>query len=98
MTYTFAGVGKTSLVHLICQSTPIDNPYWTIGCSVDVKVSTLLTFYHRLSVDLAVGGTPSKIKIAPKLFIHFWNDTHHIKLNYFLYDTIGERLYPNSNC
>ena len=36
------GVGKTSLVHQICHSAPIDNPYWTIGCSVEVKVILLL--------------------------------------------------------
>jgi len=34
----FAGVGKTSLVHLLAHSEPILNPYWTIGCSVEVKV------------------------------------------------------------
>lgn len=33
-----AGVGKTSLVHLICHSEPVLNPYWTIGCSVEVKL------------------------------------------------------------
>ena len=33
-----SGVGKTSLVHLICQNEPTSNPSWTIGCSVDVKV------------------------------------------------------------
>jgi len=35
----FTGVGKTSLVHLVSHSQPILNPYWTIGCSVEVKVS-----------------------------------------------------------
>ena len=33
-----SGVGKTSLVHLVCQNQPIGNPYWTIGCSVEVKL------------------------------------------------------------
>jgi len=33
-----AGVGKSSLVHLICHGEPIANPYWTIGCSVEVKL------------------------------------------------------------
>jgi len=37
------GVGKTSLVHLICQNEPTSNPGWTIGCSVDVKVSAVHT-------------------------------------------------------
>ncbi|XP_060606922.1 rab-like protein 3 isoform X2 [Ruditapes philippinarum] len=33
-----SGVGKTSLVHLMCQNEPTTNPSWTIGCSVDVKL------------------------------------------------------------
>ena len=33
-----SGVGKTSLVHLICHNEPTSNPNWTIGCSVEVKV------------------------------------------------------------
>ena len=37
----FIGVGKTSLVHLICHNEPILNPYWTIGAGVEVKVRNL---------------------------------------------------------
>ncbi|KAK2146612.1 hypothetical protein LSH36_594g01017 [Paralvinella palmiformis] len=33
-----SGVGKTSLVHLICHNEPILNPYWTIGAGVEVKL------------------------------------------------------------
>lgn len=33
-----SGVGKTSLTQLICQQQPINNPSWTIGCSVEVKL------------------------------------------------------------
>ncbi|XP_008214908.1 rab-like protein 3 isoform X2 [Nasonia vitripennis] len=33
-----SGVGKSSLTHLICQQQPINNPSWTIGCSVEVKL------------------------------------------------------------
>lgn len=36
--FQFAGVGKTSLVHLICHNEPCHNPSATIGCSVEVKV------------------------------------------------------------
>ncbi|BBN15930.1 Rab-like protein 3 [Marchantia polymorpha subsp. ruderalis] len=32
-----AGVGKTSLIHLIVNESPITNPRRTIGCAVDVK-------------------------------------------------------------
>ena len=43
--FNFTGVGKTSLVHLICHNEPTSNPNWTIGCSVEVKV----VFYYSLS-------------------------------------------------
>ncbi|GIY99970.1 rab-like protein 3 [Caerostris extrusa] len=33
-----SGVGKSSLVHLIANSEAINNPSWTIGCSVEVKL------------------------------------------------------------
>lgn len=33
-----SGVGKSSLVHLICHSESIQNASWTIGCSVEVKL------------------------------------------------------------
>ncbi|KAK0090182.1 hypothetical protein PV325_002607 [Microctonus aethiopoides] len=33
-----SGVGKTSLTHLISVQQPINNPSWTVGCSVEVKL------------------------------------------------------------
>ncbi|XP_062609920.1 rab-like protein 3 isoform X3 [Saccostrea cucullata] len=33
-----SGVGKTSLVHLISHQQPTNNPPYTIGCSVEVKL------------------------------------------------------------
>ncbi|XP_052088841.1 rab-like protein 3 isoform X1 [Mytilus californianus] len=33
-----SGVGKTSLVHLMCHNEPNSNPGYTIGCSVEVKL------------------------------------------------------------
>ena len=33
-----AGVGKTSLVHLICHGEVLTNPSSTVGCNVEVKV------------------------------------------------------------
>src|ERR1700761_8247244 len=33
-----SGVGKSSLVHLICHSQAIANPLWTIGCTIDVRL------------------------------------------------------------
>lgn len=32
-----SGVGKSSLVHLICHSSVLNSAHWTIGCSIDVK-------------------------------------------------------------
>ncbi|XP_077335730.1 rab-like protein 3 isoform X2 [Lithobates pipiens] len=33
-----SGVGKSSLVHLLCQNQVLGNPSWTVGCSVDVRL------------------------------------------------------------
>ena len=33
-----SGVGKTSLVHLICHNEPLRNGAWTIGASIDVRL------------------------------------------------------------
>ncbi|XP_054167173.1 rab-like protein 3 [Oppia nitens] len=33
-----SGVGKSSLVHLICQGQVIHNPQWTIGVTIDIKL------------------------------------------------------------
>src|SRR5699024_608648 len=33
-----SGVGKSSLVHLICHSKTVTSTQWTIGCSIDVKL------------------------------------------------------------
>lgn len=33
-----SGVGKSSLIHLICHSNVLSSVQWTIGCSIDVKI------------------------------------------------------------
>lgn len=33
-----SGVGKTSLIHLICRGSVLSSSQWTIGCSIDVKL------------------------------------------------------------
>lgn len=33
-----SGVGKSSLIHLICHSSTLNSAQWTIGCSIDVKL------------------------------------------------------------
>lgn len=50
MNLIFAGVGKTSLVHLICHNEPNTNPGYTIGCSVEVKVSKYRSTCHTCNL------------------------------------------------
>lgn len=45
-----AGVGKSSLVHLLCHNQVLGNPSWTVGCSVDVRVGDT----HGLLVALSL--------------------------------------------
>jgi Rab-like protein 3 len=50
-------VGKTSLVHLICEGKVLSNPYWTIGCKTEVKLHE----YNKREFFiefLDVGGSP----------------------------------------
>ena len=35
------GVGKTALVHQICEAKPLQKPQLTVGCSVGVKVTVV---------------------------------------------------------
>lgn len=52
-----SGVGKTSLVHLICHGEILGNSSWTIGCSVEVRI-------HEFRE-----GTPSQ----RPYFVEFWD-------------------------
>ncbi|KAK8381349.1 hypothetical protein O3P69_018436 [Scylla paramamosain] len=52
-----SGVGKTSLVHLICHGEVLGNSSWTIGCSVEVRI-------HEFRE-----GTPSQ----RPYFVEFWD-------------------------
>ncbi|XP_035223706.1 rab-like protein 3 [Stegodyphus dumicola] len=58
-----SGVGKSSLVHLICHFEAITNPSWTIGCSVEVKLHEYkegTPFQKTYFVELwDVGGSSS---------------------------------------
>ncbi|XP_071519764.1 rab-like protein 3 isoform X2 [Panulirus ornatus] len=52
-----SGVGKSSLVHLICHGQTLSNSSWTIGCSVEVRVHE----YRE--------GTPSQ----RQYFVELWD-------------------------
>ncbi|XP_070568181.1 rab-like protein 3 isoform X2 [Ptychodera flava] len=70
-----SGVGKSSLVHLICHGEPIANASWTIGAAVDVKV-------HEYKE-----GTPSQ----KTHFIEFWDvggSANHIKSRHIFYNPV----------
>ncbi|XP_064612583.1 rab-like protein 3 isoform X2 [Liolophura sinensis] len=70
-----SGVGKTSLVHLICHNQPVGNPGWTIGCSVEVKL-------HEYKV-----GTPSE----KTYFLELWDiggSTSHANSRSIFYNPV----------
>ncbi|KAF7490340.1 Rab-like protein 3 [Sarcoptes scabiei] len=75
-----SGVGKSSLVHLICHSKAISSTQWTIGCLIDVK----LHYYKEGTIQQKacyiefwdVGGSRSH-SIARKIF---YNSFHGIIL------------------
>jgi GTPase SAR1 family protein len=42
-----SSVGKTSLLHLLCQNEPLKNSDWSIGFNIDVKVRSFnIHFLH----------------------------------------------------
>jgi Rab-like protein 3 len=38
-------VGKSTIIHLICNNTILSNSSWTIGCKTDVKVYYYFYFF-----------------------------------------------------
>uniref|UniRef100_A0A6G1SPQ6 Rab-like protein 3 n=1 Tax=Aceria tosichella TaxID=561515 RepID=A0A6G1SPQ6_9ACAR len=66
-----SGVGKSSLIHLICHSAVLSSAQWTIGCSIDVKLhdNCFLEFWD-------IGGSRSH-KIARSFL---YQDYHGIIL------------------
>lgn len=81
-TFLFLGVGKTSLVHLICQQQPISNPSWTIGCSVEVKLHEYkqgTPNQRRYFVELwDIGGSQNHQNTRSV----FYNPTNGINITY----------------
>jgi Rab-like protein 3 len=70
-----SGVGKTSLVHLICHNQTVSNASWTIGTSIEIKLheyqegtpnqrSTFIELWD-------VGGSRSHFTARPILFHGF---------------------------
>uniref|UniRef100_H0ZT22 Rab-like protein 3 n=1 Tax=Taeniopygia guttata TaxID=59729 RepID=H0ZT22_TAEGU len=75
-----AGVGKSSLVHLLCHNQVLGNPSWTVGCSVDVRIHDYRegtpeekTYYIELwDVGGSVGSATS-VKSTRAVFYNLLN-------------------------
>ncbi|NXK18256.1 RABL3 protein, partial [Thinocorus orbignyianus] len=75
-----SGVGKSSLVHLLCQNQVLGNPSWTVGCSVDVRIHDYKegtpeekTYYIELwDVGGSVGSATS-VKSTRAVFYNLLN-------------------------
>ncbi|XP_029385686.1 rab-like protein 3 isoform X2 [Echeneis naucrates] len=75
-----SGVGKSSLVHLLCQNQVLGNPSWTVGCSVDVRVQDYKegtpdekTYYIELWDVGGSVGSASSIKSTRAVFYNSVN-------------------------
>ncbi|XP_054753130.2 rab-like protein 3 isoform X1 [Lytechinus pictus] len=71
-----SGVGKSSLVHLICHGQPILNTSYTIGASLDVKI-------HEYKE-----GTPSQ----KTCFVEFWDiggSVNHANSRHIFYASLN---------
>uniref|UniRef100_A0A8C9X2X0 RAB, member of RAS oncogene family-like 3 n=1 Tax=Sander lucioperca TaxID=283035 RepID=A0A8C9X2X0_SANLU len=75
-----SGVGKSSLVHLLCQNQVLGNPSWTVGCSVDVRVQDYKegtpeekTYYIELWDVGGSIGSASSIKSTRAVFYNSVN-------------------------
>lgn len=90
-----SGVGKSSLVHLICHNETMTSTQWTIGCSIDIKLHQYKegTAQQRtLFIELwDVGGSRSHA-IARKIF---FNSFHGIILVQDLTNSKSERNLKN---
>ncbi|XP_070771367.1 rab-like protein 3 isoform X3 [Enoplosus armatus] len=79
-----SGVGKSSLVHLLCQNQVLGNPSWTVGCSVDVRVQDYKegtpeekTYYIEL---WDVGGSVGSASSVKSTRAVFYNSVNGIML------------------
>ncbi|CAG8781398.1 23136_t:CDS:2, partial [Cetraspora pellucida] len=97
-----SGVGKTSLVHILCHNEALRHPTWTIGCSVDVKMHTHSRNNKPYFVEfIDVGGT-SKHKSSRNMFYHQINgiilvhDVSNRKSYHNLWKWIAEMIYSEA--
>uniref|UniRef100_A0A9J8A8X6 Rab-like protein 3 n=1 Tax=Cyprinus carpio carpio TaxID=630221 RepID=A0A9J8A8X6_CYPCA len=94
-----SGVGKSSLVHLLCQNQVLGNPSWTVGCSVDVRVHDYRegtpeekTYYIEL---WDVGGSVGSASSVKSTRAVFYNSVNGIILVHDLTNKkSSQNLYP----
>uniref|UniRef100_UPI00398EAB87 rab-like protein 3 isoform X4 n=1 Tax=Pristiophorus japonicus TaxID=55135 RepID=UPI00398EAB87 len=79
-----SGVGKSSLVHLLCHNQVLGNPSWTVGCSLDVRVHDYKegtpaekTYYTEL---WDVGGSVGNVSSIKSTRAVFYNSVNGIIL------------------
>ncbi|XP_059132829.1 rab-like protein 3 [Peromyscus eremicus] len=75
-----SGVGKSSLVHLLCHNQVLGNPSWTVGCSVDIRVHDYKegtpeekTYYIELWDVGGSVGSASSVKSTRAVFYNSVN-------------------------
>eukprot|EP00074_Homo_sapiens_P086390 XP_016861717.1 rab-like protein 3 isoform X2 [Homo sapiens] len=91
-----SGVGKSSLVHLLCQNQVLGNPSWTVGCSVDVRVHDYKegtpeekTYYIEL---WDVGGSVGSASSVKSTRAVFYNSVNGI---IFVHDLTNKKSSQN---
>ncbi|CAI2180051.1 10016_t:CDS:2 [Funneliformis geosporum] len=90
------GVGKTSLVHILCHNEALRHPSYTIGCTVDVKIHVNARAHKSYFVEFIDVGGSSKHKSSRNMFYHQINgiilvhDVSNRKSYYNLWNWISE--------
>ncbi|GBB97302.1 hypothetical protein RclHR1_02960015 [Rhizophagus clarus] len=90
------GVGKTSLVHILCHNEVLRHPSYTIGCTVDVKIHSHTRTHKSYFVEFIDVGGSSKHKSSRNMFYHQINgiilahDVSNRKSYYNLWNWISE--------
>ncbi|EQC31834.1 hypothetical protein SDRG_10622 [Saprolegnia diclina VS20] len=79
-----SGVGKSSLVHFVCQGASLRQPSWTVGCTTQVLMRQNETFVEFIDV----GGHP-RYELSRAAFYH---QLHGL---IFVYDASNKRSYTN---
>ena len=67
------GVGKTSMINLLCKSIYNSKPSFTVGCNTEVKVCTMRVFpaidlFDYFCIFQIYGGEKKS-----KIFLEFWD-------------------------